>query len=213
MENKIALPIEHLTDRELSFYKTYKQQSGHPLSPTKQAQFFELYLNGKTLDEIHRTNPAIPFGAIVMACVDGDWHSRRVSHVDSLLNAIRGRLQQIQVESVGFIVDALAVTHKLYGDAFQRFLQTGDKKELEGFEISSLNQYKTALQVLQILTGRDPNKGVSPDSIGDTAQTHSESFKDHEDGPASVRTIDSSGWSPKVAGKILEAIEVEGEDI
>jgi hypothetical protein len=130
-------------------------KGGYPLAPTVQAQLFNLYLNGSSCEEIQRLNPNFSLGMIARAKVDGLWDERREAHVRELLETVRERVQQVQLESVSFTADLLASANKMFGDRLKRYIQTGDPNELGDLKIDSLKQYKDAVDLLLKLTGQD----------------------------------------------------------
>jgi len=87
--------ISKLTPTERSALGRYE---GPPLSPAVQAQLFELYLNGSDTDEISRLNRNFTLGMIVGAKVDGLWDERKQAHIGTLLDTVRERVQQVQLE-------------------------------------------------------------------------------------------------------------------
>lgn len=150
----------HLNEREEVALQQHLKAREPGLSPTLQAEMFELYLKGATLEEIARVNKGIRLGAIVRAWKEGDWHNRRLLYLKGLFDGLRERVQQAQGESVTFLSDLLATAHKLHGDKLRRYLQTGDEKELGDLAIKNLGQYKMALELLLKATGQDGQKTV-----------------------------------------------------
>lgn len=156
-----ALATEDLlSSKELIAYDRYKKEGGHPLSPTVHAQFFALYLNGKTPDEIQTLNPGYPLGAIIKALVEGRWIERKREHLDNLLEGARGRVEQVQLESIVFVSDLLSAANKMHGDKIKKYLQTGNATELGDLKIDSLGAYTRAVDLLMKLTQQDGESKV-----------------------------------------------------
>ncbi len=124
-----------------------------PLAPTLQAQLFELYLRGTTLEQIQRLNKHIQLGSIVRAFVEGDWYNRRLLYTEGVLDGIRLKVQQTFGEGADFLSDFLQVFHKLYGDKLKLFLQTGDESVLGDLKPTNLTQYRLVLDMLMNATG------------------------------------------------------------
>lgn len=147
--------MELLTPEEKKALKLYRAKNDPPLAPQIQMQLFELYLNGSSCEEIQRLNPNVPLGMIVRARIDGDWDRRLSDYRDRLLTEVRTRVEQVQVESVMFTADMLAAANKMNGDKLKKFIQTGDSRELGDLNITSLKQYRDAVELLLKLTGQD----------------------------------------------------------
>jgi hypothetical protein len=198
-----------LTEREKKHYLAYQRENPSSLAVSTQAQLFELYLHGKTCEEIHALNPRFPLGAIVSACIEGEWDRRKSDHLNSLFSTIRQRVEQVQLESISFIADTLSAAHKEQGEKVLRYLQTGDSSALDKSWVRSFKQYREALEILMKLTGQDkdrdpkgPQAIVNVLSGGNTKISTSES---QEGAPNSKPQL--TGWSPQMAAKILEAME------
>lgn len=156
LERAVAL----LDDREISAFRRWQNSNQPALAPDTQAKLFALYLNGKTTEDIRRLNPQFSLGQIVHARVNGNWDELRQRHVEELLLGVKSRVQQITLESVNFVADLLAAANKVHGDKISRYLQTGNEKELGDLQISSLQGYKQAVELLQKLTGQDKQQKV-----------------------------------------------------
>lgn len=150
-----------LTYREEAALRMHMQAQEPALSTSMQAQLFELYLNGNSCEQIAKLNKSIRLGAIVRACQEGDWYQKKTSYMNQLLEDVRSRVEQVQCESLYFASSLLAAAHKMYGTKIQRYLQTGDEKELGELGIYTLRQYKEVVDLLLKMTGQDNNKKVS----------------------------------------------------
>lgn len=141
-----------LTPKERGAY--WSALKNNPLSPAKQAQLFELFLNGKSCEEIANLNK-MPLGEVVRARIDFEWDQKKDEHVTYLLSSVRDRVRQIQLESITFSADLLAAAHKLHGERIRKFIQSGDEAELGDLKITNLKAYKDAVELLLKLTGQD----------------------------------------------------------
>lgn len=148
-------PEDRLTPRELAAYRFWAKSGQPRLAPTLQAQLFDLFLQGKTVEEILKVNKGLTLAQVTTARVEGEWDLRRDEYLHDLMVNTRSVLQQSTLEAVNFMTDILAVVHKKYGQAARLYLQTGDEKHLKGFDIGSIGQYKAVVEVLQKLSGVD----------------------------------------------------------
>jgi hypothetical protein len=151
----------NLDDREQ--YALTKWQAGtHPaLAPDTQAKLFRLFLNGKSTHEIHRINPQFSLGQVVHARIKGKWDERYEQHMDELLNGVKARVQQVTLESIEFVSDLIAAANKKFGERIKKYLQTENPDDLGDLQITSLDGYRKAVELLHKLTGQDKAQGKS----------------------------------------------------
>lgn len=150
-----------LSKRELHAYTVWCGTEKAPLAPSLNAKLFNLYLLGKTCEEIRRLNPTLQLGEIVAARIAGRWDERRDDHLDQLLSATTQRVQQTTLETADFVCDILAVANREHGDNLRRYLQSGEPTELGDFRITSLTTLKIAIETLQKLTGQDKQQKLT----------------------------------------------------
>lgn len=187
--------LARLSLSERNAYERYLATDQPRLAPQVEAQFFALYLNGKTCAEIQRLNTDFRFGSIVRARVDALWDDKREEHIASLLLTVRERVQQVQLESVEYLADMLAATHKLNGDKLKKFLQTGEESVLGEMRITlrDLKEYAKVVETLMKVTGQDRQQKVSV-----------EGTVKHEAGPSLPAGIDlAKPITGSMAAKLL----------
>lgn len=166
--------LNWLSESELYAYQYFqnkykndpkKASINQPLSPEIREQLFSLFLNGKTLAEIWRLNQKFSLGQIVDSAVTGDWNKLRQEYLVTIQERAQSRMRQVACESVDFIADHIAATHKFQGDKIRKYLQTGNKDDLDGINLGSLQQYKALIEMLVKITGNDQPK---PQTIKET---------------------------------------------
>lgn len=151
-----------LSDSELDAYLKYVESGAPGLAPSKSAEFYSLFLQGHSCHEIARLNPAYGLGLIIKARVEHDWDGQKDRYVGDLLSGIREKVQKTQLEAISFASDGMAVFHKLLGEKFKKFLQSGDASVLGDFKDMSFKTYKELLENMIKLTGQGgDNKKVS----------------------------------------------------
>ncbi len=162
-ENEIVVanPLAFLNEREAHAYRVWQGISKPALAPSLNAQLFNLFLQGKTCEEIRRLNQALQLGEIVAARIQGKWDERREEHLDRLLKAATERAQQTTLETADFVCDILAAANREHGDRLRRYLQNGDEAELGDLRITSLHSLKQTVEILQKLTGQDKQTKVT----------------------------------------------------
>ena len=150
----LLLKFPYLTEkeaRELRFHVKTKQPC---LGKKKAEELQNLFNRGYSCQEISEANKGISLGQVVRARADFEWDDRRQQYILNLMREAKSTLQATQYEALRFLTDAMAVHHKMWGEKFRTYLQTGDQKELAGFELSG-RQYKEMFEMLLKATGQD----------------------------------------------------------
>jgi hypothetical protein len=193
MSNDLAV-AERLSPKERAAYEVYLANGNRNISPVTQAQFLALFLRGKSCDEICALNPSWPLGAIVKCRIEGDWDQRLADYREQLFTGVREKLQQIELESINFLTDMLAVAHKQQGDKLKRYLQTGNEDDLGEMKISSIAGYSKVLETVIKVTGQDREQTV----------THQHSIKTDAVADYSALASASSDQAAEVLAKLIE---------
>lgn len=122
-----------LNPKELEALNRVIANPANRLSPATAARFFNLFLQGYSCEKIAEQNRgmgSLALGLVVRARIEFDWDLQRDEHSRELMAQVRlGAMQAVQ-ESVRFSADGMAVFHRLVGDRFRQFLQSGDKEDL-----------------------------------------------------------------------------------
>lgn len=150
-----------LTEREIIAYDYWRQTEQLPLAPSTNAKLFNLFLNGKSCEEIRKLNQQLSLGQIVAARIEGDWDARRDDHLNHLLNETVKRVQQASLETTDFLCDMLTVANKEHGGKLRAYIQNSDPKELGDFRITSLQGLKTVIETIQKTTGVDRHQKIT----------------------------------------------------
>lgn len=199
MSKELGKPkdLSVLLPEEKEAYDEYIGSKAPPLSPAVSSQLYELFLNGNSCQEIARLNPNFSLGMIVRARVDQFWDLKREAHLSDLLEGVRGRVQQTQLEAVAFVSGLMSAIHKFQGDKIKMFLQTGDESILASLGgMVSFKAYKEAVTLLLQLTGQDREQKIAGEVL--------HKFQDSEDS-----SVKSKPVSPQLAAKFLKALEEE----
>lgn len=160
-EEKLALR-NALSPDEKRALELYETSDGIPLSPATSAQFLNLYLNGYTTSEIQKMNPGFKLGIIVQAKVNHEWDRHKAEYINVLMTQTRESVQKTQLEAIRFASDGMAVHQRVLGNAFKRYLQTGNEEDLGPHKDSiNIKTYKEYVALLLQLTGQDAKKQVS----------------------------------------------------
>ena len=152
--DQLLVKFPYLTEkeaRELRFHVKTKQPS---LGVKKAEELQNLFNRGYSCQEISEHNKGISLGQVVRARADFDWDNKRQEYIINLMREAKPTLQATQYEALRFLTDAMAVHHKMWGEKFRKYLQTGTESELAGFELSG-RQYKEMFEMLLKATGQD----------------------------------------------------------
>lgn len=153
-EDKLALVTAKLSKREHAAYEYMMKYNQPKIAPTRSAEMYQLFLHGKSCEEISRLNPGFSLGQIVRARVDEEWDDRRDRHLAELLENARSVVQQRQMESILLLTDYMGAFNKLFGDKLKKYISTGNVQDLDGIPFN-LKQYKEVLELMLKLTGQD----------------------------------------------------------
>jgi hypothetical protein len=147
-----------ITQRELDAYRMEVSRHLPPLSPSTAAGLYALFLRGNSCDEIARLNPGFNLGIIIRARIENDWDSQKALYIKQLLEGVRERVKQAELEAVEYSIHRIAAEHKLKGDKLKKYLQTGDPTDLHGLEVELMGTkgYKEAIENLLKITGQAP---------------------------------------------------------
>lgn len=151
------MALDDLSPAEKKIYQDWQENKNKPsISPTTAVKLFGLFIHGIGCQEIVNLNaPAFCIEQILEARVRDQWDEKRKTYTDEIYAGIVSNARQTQVESVQFVSTLLAAAHKFHGQKLQRYLQTGDEKELTGMSVDSFRTYKSVAETLLKLTGQD----------------------------------------------------------
>lgn len=158
-------------------------------------KFFELFLGGEAVEEIHRLNPTFPMAAINWLRIKYDWDETKSKHMVALQRQVADKVLKAQLEATSLYSDLISATVRRYGDKIKKYLQTGDEKELgDSIAIDSLFQFTKTVEALQKVTGQDRNIKINKQETLDV------NLSVKTEGPA---------LSPEASAKILSIMAEE----
>jgi hypothetical protein len=186
-----------LSEDDRHILKTFEESGKPGLGPSLCATFFELFLNGKTEREIQKLNPVYDLGAIIQARVKYGWDEKKDKYISELQSGVIARMLQVQMEASNFMADVLAATHKRYGTAIKKYLQSGNADDLQGFDVNNVQAYYKSIEALMKITGQDQKKKIE---LGGTVNS-SVQIKDMSEKPL----------TPDQAALLLEILSKEDD--
>jgi hypothetical protein len=197
------MAIIDLNPYEKKIYEDWLENKNKPsISPATAAKLFGLFVHGVSCQEICNLNaPAFCIEQVIEARVRDQWDEKRRAYTDDLYSGVVNNVRQTQVESIEFVSDLLAASHKLHGQKLKRFIQTGDETQLTGMTVDSFRTYKAVCETLLKLTGQDRASIEKRLPGADRPGVHIEN--------AQILNLgqDSQVITPKLAGQVLAYLE------
>lgn len=153
----IKRPEDGLSVLEKEELTKFRRSGSAPLALSTALKMYELFLLGKSCEEIMRANDSrFPLGMILEARIRYDWDKRREAYIESLFTETTGLVKQRQLESAVFLGDLVAAAHKQFGSKIQKFIQSGDVADLPSdFKVTSITSYKMVVDAFMKITGMD----------------------------------------------------------
>lgn len=190
----------YLSDIDRSDLDAYIQEGGRQLPLATARSFFELFLTGSSVDEIHKLNPSYPKAAINWCRVQFDWDECFHNTVMSLQNRIQAKVIKAQIEAASLYADVISVANKKHGYALKKYLQTGDESLLVGtIAVKSVSQLAAAINGLNSLLTQEQMQ-----KLGRANPPRGRSNSDDNSGAIDVESRESVSPLQKVAQKKRE---------
>jgi hypothetical protein len=148
-------------------------------------QWFNLYLAGKTYEEIAKATSSSIAPILYMSNKYG-WFERKMSHYNGIVAKLDSRVQAVKLESAEFVLDVITMIHRAHGGKINEFLQTGNRDLLKEVNLGVLDKYFKSLEALGKLMSNPPKVPEQPVpsvvvNVGDEA-----SIKKNEDGSIEI---------------------------
>lgn len=151
-----------LSNAEYNMLVAYIEKGGCPLAPETAANFFQLFLNGSSIGEIHRLNKSFPYEAILCARIQYAWDEERDDYARHLTETVKQKVIKASLETTSLISDMLVAANKKHGDKLKKYLQTGNVEDLgDAMNIDNLTSLIRGVEALQKLTGQDKVQNIN----------------------------------------------------
>lgn len=169
MEGSVAIvPVDKpdpLNERERYAFNRHVEKRDSPISPHTAVKLFELFLAGRSCEDIRRLNPQFTLGQIVHARIEHEWDRQLEEHLEGLYRNASSRLQQVQVETAVTLANILAAKNRIYQDRVLKFIQSGDEEHLRDLGLAGLDGYRKLIEALQKLTGQEGVRTVKAEVV------------------------------------------------
>lgn len=152
------------TDEELKELNDYIASGGKAMAPYSQSSLFMLYLEGRTIRQLHDAYPQWPVGQLLLARYQHHWDAQRDDDVVDLMNQLRNRLMKVKLESVRYLLDQISVNNKQFAKQMEDFLRDPKGAALPDNAIATNKEYRDTLKALTeaMSLGDKPSSGGSP---------------------------------------------------
>lgn len=180
------------SNEEWALYIQHEYSPDKSLSVDEETELFKLFLCGFSLEQLRETQPRSSIGSIIKARIDGKWDLRRDEYRNRVFKEIKGRVQQVALESANFMSDVLTVAHQKFGKNIQEYLSTGDETKLESFGIKNMRNYQEAVRLFMEVTGMNNQQKV----VGEIVHKHE------------VENKQAKALNSSQASKMLELLDV-----
>jgi len=158
--------ITDMTEAELKRVERYRKQGLPGIGRANEStmfQMFNLYLSGKTYDEIsHITKEKKD--VVLFLAHKLDWFGKKIEYLSSLNKNITSKVAKTKLEGVNFVTNLMNFFHKYYGKKINEYLMKDDDKLVEELPLKPLDKYFKAAEALDKLMpkGKEENGGGYP---------------------------------------------------
>jgi hypothetical protein len=128
-------------------------------------EWFNLYLAGKTYDEIATICNA-NLNHILYIANKFEWFNKKMNHYNGILTKLDQRVQASKLESAEFVLDVITFIHKKHGTKITEFLRTGNKELLKDIHLGELDKYFKSIEALGKLLAKPPEMPALPNQPG-----------------------------------------------
>jgi hypothetical protein len=191
------LESDLFTPRERMAYRKFLATDEDPIALSTQAKFFELFVIGKSCEEIRKLNAGFSLGQIMAARLEGEWEKKRNEAAEALFEGAKQRVQQTMLETAMVFCDILTAKNKQYSDKIMRYIQTGDEAQLADLQLGGIKGYKDLIEALQKIAGQEPSR-----LINDIVKKN----KQEQTNEGETASIPAGSFSSEQAAKILEGL-------
>jgi len=159
--------VEFLTPKERQAMEEYHRKNSAPMSPVTAANFFQLYVEGFSLEQMLEGNRAWGLGALADACVRYDWPAKRAAYIDEVHIQAVARLQKLKAEAINHLANLLTVEHTRFRQEMIRYLQNPTEENLPEGRLASARDYKALCEAIESVSkiGQPPVPDQPPAPI------------------------------------------------
>jgi len=184
-----------LSDVEYAELMAYIAAENPELALSTAQRFFELFLYGNNVDDIHDLNVAFPKSSIQWCRFKYNWDRLREEHMMKLYASTAQKVMKAQLDTTSLLADILSASAKKNGDKINKYLQTGNENDLAGaLSVKCLKDLVKTAESLQKITNQDKKMHITKEENVNVNITSTDTAKT---------------FSSETSAKILEAVAAE----
>jgi hypothetical protein len=146
------VPEALLTERERSALAEHARRGAPAMSPATAANFFALFVEGYTLDQMLEANRAWGLGVLVDARIRYRWDERREAYVEDVHKQAVERLAKLRAESINHLANLAAVAHTEFRQDMIRYLQNPTEDNLPKGRLRTPKDYRDLIEAIEKVT-------------------------------------------------------------
>jgi hypothetical protein len=129
-------------------------------------QWFELYMSGKTYDEISTIN-GDKKDLILYISDKQKWFSKKISYYNDLTSHAQEKIAIAKITAISSITSGITAMSKFHEEIFNKYLKTNDASVLEQLDPKMFAAFMKILESLGKIdsTGQSPEKGGQHTSV------------------------------------------------
>jgi hypothetical protein len=157
-ENSKNLPSieeQRFSQRELKLLEEVKESGARPISATLAAEMYHLFLEGYSCGEIAKQNLPLTEGDVLYCRSRFKWDDEKDLYAFELQRRVKEKLMKTKLESLEFLSNTLAASHKYHNQKLLKYLQSGKDEDKPENLISGTTSYKAIIETIAKLTGED----------------------------------------------------------
>jgi hypothetical protein len=137
------------TEEELKDLNEFVDAGGKVMAHYTQTSLFLLYLEGRTIKQLHEAYPQWSAGALLLARYTYRWDKQKDDDIVDLMNQLRSRLLRVKLESVRYLLDQISVNNKQFAKQMEDFLRDPNGSAPPDNRIATNKEYRETLKALQ----------------------------------------------------------------
>lgn len=147
---------DDLSKEDRAFLENYIK-NGCPglttVNEVKTFQWFELYMSGKTYEEITKITGDRK-DLIIYISHKTKWHEEKMKYYRDLTENTTSKLKDARYKSLDTVSTAVIALGKYFGDKFNNYLKTKDENLISNLDTKMLGQYYKSMELLDKITSQ-----------------------------------------------------------
>lgn len=155
LKNLPSIEAERFSQRELKLLEEVKENGARPISVTLSAEMYHLFLEGYSCAEIAKLNPPLTESDLLYCRMRYKWDDQKDLYALELQRRVKEQFMKTKLESLQFLSNTLAASHKYHNQKLLKYLQSGKDEDKPENLINGTTSYKAIIETIAKLTGED----------------------------------------------------------